>query len=62
MKNWEHVNLANLLKTLKGKVAVSGYRGDLMDELYKDWKMHVGPTKKALSVKEERTEVLWTNY
>jgi DNA adenine methylase len=62
MTDFEHVHLANLLKNVKGKVAISGYRCDLYNELFKDWKMHVAPTKKALSIKSERTEILWTNY
>jgi DNA adenine methylase len=62
MSDQSHVELANLLKTISGKVALSGYRCDLMDELYKDWHRHVARTKKALSIKELRTEILWTNF
>jgi len=62
MSDITHINLANLVKKVKGKVAISGYRCELMDELYKDWNMHVGQTKKALSIKADRTEILWTNY
>ncbi|MDE0471778.1 MAG: DNA adenine methylase [Ekhidna sp.] len=58
----DHINLANVLKRVKGKVAISGYRGDLYDQLFKDWNRHTGPTKKALSIKELRTEILWTNF
>ncbi|MHA1795331.1 MAG: DNA adenine methylase [Promethearchaeota archaeon] len=62
MTDFEHVNLANLLQKVKGKVAISGYRCEMYDELYKDWNIHIAPTKKALSIKSERTEILWTNY
>ncbi|MFC2141141.1 DNA adenine methylase [Acidobacteriota bacterium] len=62
MSNQEHIKLANLLNEVKGKVALSGYRCDLMDELYKGWNIHVARTKKALSVKSDRVEILWTNY
>jgi len=62
MKDFEHIHLANLLRNVKGKVAISGYRCELYDELYKDWNIHIAPTKKALSIKSERTEILWTNY
>lgn len=62
MNDSEHIHLANLLKNIKGKAAISGYRCNLYDELYKDWNIHVAPTKKALSIKSERTEILWTNY
>jgi len=62
MSNFEHIHLANILKNVQGKVAISGYKCDLYDELYGDWNIHVAPTKKALSIKSERTEILWTNY
>lgn len=62
MNDLMHIKLADVLKHVKGKVAISGYRCDLMDELYKDWNMHVAKTKKALSVKSDRTEILWSNY
>lgn len=57
-----HVKLSEILKNVKGKVAISGYRCELMDELYKNWNMQVAKTKKALSIKSDRTEILWTNY
>ncbi|MCX6134513.1 MAG: DNA adenine methylase [Ignavibacteriales bacterium] len=62
MKDGDHERLAALLKTVKGKVAVSGYKCELMDRLYKGWHVHTARTKKALSIKADRTEVLWTNY
>jgi DNA adenine methylase len=62
MSDAEHVMLAKLLKSVSGKVALSGYRCDLMDELYKDWNRHTAKPKKALSIKAERTEILWTNF
>ncbi len=62
MSDLMHIKLAETLKNVTGKVALSGYRCDLFDELYKDWNMHVARTKKALSIKSDRTEILWTNY
>lgn len=62
MSDLMHMNLAEALKNVKGKVAISGYRCELMDKLYKDWNMRVAKTKKALSIKSDRTEILWTNY
>lgn len=62
MTNQEHIELASLLHKVEGKVAISGYKCDLMDELYGDWNVHTAETKKALSVKSDRTEILWTNY
>jgi DNA adenine methylase len=58
----EHIKLHRVLSQVKGKVAISGYHCDLMDELYQDWYIHEEGTKKAHSIKTERAEVLWTNY
>lgn len=69
MSDDEHRQLAELLHNVKGKVAISGYHCDLMNELYGDWQYIEAPTKKAHStntgtnnIKEARTEVLWVNY
>lgn len=62
MSNEEHIRLGNLLNSVKGKVAVSGYDCNLMNDLYKNWNKITAPTKKALSIKSDRTEILWTNY
>ena len=37
MSDAEHIRLASLLSQVKGRVAVSGYRCERMDELYRDW-------------------------
>ncbi len=58
----EHRELASVLYQVKGKVALSSYHCDLMDELYGDWRYIEAPPKKAHSVKKLRTEVLWVNY
>jgi len=62
MTDEDHRALANLLHTVKGQVAISGYRSPLMDELYADWYCTEAPAKKTHSVKTMRIEVLWTNY
>lgn len=58
----EHESLAAALHGCKGKVAVSGYECRLMDRLYASWNRHYSPEKHCHSVKQPRTEVLWTNY
>jgi len=58
----EHEELASVLKGIKGKAAISGYRCDLMDALYKGWRRHDAPAKTCHSVKTVRKESLWTNY
>lgn len=62
MTDQEHTELAQVLHFVKGKVAISGYRCDLMDELYKDFKRYDAPTKICHSVKKPRNETLWINY
>ena len=61
MTDDEHRELAETLRNVDGLVALSGYHCDLMDELYGDWTT-VEYTKRAHSVKQDRTEVLWVNY
>ena len=56
------MELHEVLSSVQGKVAISGYHGALMDALYKEWNVHEEGSKKAHSVKTERVEVLWTNY
>jgi DNA adenine methylase len=62
MTDEEHIELAKMLHNVKGRVALSGYRCDLLDELYGNWNVYEASSKKVHSVKTERTEVLWTNY
>jgi DNA adenine methylase len=62
MTDNDHRELAEVLTNLKGKVALSGYRCELLDKLYKDWNCIESPSKQCLSVKQPRTEILWTNY
>lgn len=58
----DHVNLSKVLGNAKGKVAVSGYRCDLTDSLYRGWRCVCAPEKNCHSVKKPRTEALWMNY
>lgn len=62
MTNEEHEKLAETLKSVKGKVAISGYRCPLMDKLYGKWLRVDAPMKKCHSVKQSRAEALWMNY
>ncbi len=62
MKDGEHRDLAGALNRARGKIAVSGYRCDLMDELYKGWRREEAPPKTCHSIKKVRTETLWMNY
>jgi DNA adenine methylase len=62
MTDTGHIELAKVLNQVKGKVAISGYRCDLMDKLYGGWHCVEAPAKKCHSVKQLRIEALWTNY
>jgi DNA adenine methylase len=62
MTDAQHRELAEVLHSVQGKVALSGYHSRLMDELYGDWRRIEGPEKKVHSVKALRQEVLWVNY
>lgn len=62
MTDDQHRELAEVLKNVQGKVALSSYHCALMDELYGDWNYIEASPKHAHSVKQVRTEVLWINY
>jgi len=58
----DHRLLSKTLHKCKGKVALSGYNCELMEELYSDWKRIDPPSKICHSVKAVRNEALWINY
>jgi DNA adenine methylase len=62
MNDLQHEELAKALHKVKGKVAISSYRCNLMNRLYSDWKCMEAPEKKCHSVKKMRKEALWINY
>ena len=57
----DHRELADVLRSAKAKVAISGYGCTLMEELYAGWRRIEAPEKKCHSIKKPRTEVLWVN-
>lgn len=62
MTDEQHRELAEVLRNVKGKVALSSYHCQLMDELYGDWQRVESKEKIIHSVKTTRKEVLWINY
>jgi len=64
MTDEEHRELAEVLNSVKGMVAISNYQCDLMDELYPapKWIKHIAPARTIHSTKDVRVEALWTNY
>lgn len=57
MTNDDHINLADILKTVEGMVVLSGYNSQLYDSLYGNWEKVERKTHADGAV--ERTEVLW---
>ena len=62
MDDTDHEALADLLGSCAGRVAISGYRGDLADRIYGDFKRIDLPPKMCHSAKSPRQECVWTNY
>ena len=62
MTDKDHRELAYLLHAISGRAVVSGYRTDLYDRLFKDWKRIDAPAKTINSSKGERQESLWLNF
>jgi DNA adenine methylase len=58
----EHRELAVMLRSVKGKAAISGYRNDLMDRLYRGWRRFDAPERACHSTKGMRQESVWMNY
>lgn len=64
MDNHQHRELAEVLNSVEGMVALSNYDCKLMNELYSSskWKKIYSPEKTIHSTKGKRQEVLWVNY
>ena len=64
MTDQQHIELAEILNQAKGKVALSNYDCELMDELYpaNKWTKIYAPAKQINSTHDIRQEVLWVNY
>jgi DNA adenine methylase len=62
MSDFDHLELADRLKRTRGMAAVSGYRSDYMDFLFKGWHRFDAPEMTNHSTKDKRNECLWTNY
>ena len=62
MTDADHIELAETLLEIDGRAAISGYRSDLYDELYRGWRRIDADPKLCHSVRSERQECLWVNY
>ena len=66
MSDEQHIELSELLQSVKGKVALSGYDCELYEKLYTEpkWQKHTYEIRLWASsdAGKKRTECLWTNY
>lgn len=62
MTDREHAELAEVLRSARGAVAISGYRCPLMDRLYDGWRRVDAPPRLCNSSKGQRIESVWLNY
>jgi DNA adenine methylase len=58
----EHVELADLLHSIRGRAVLSGYRTQLYDKLFAQWTRIDAPIKICNSSKGKRQESLWLNF
>jgi DNA adenine methylase len=62
MTDHDHKELSIILQTIRGRAAVSGYRTQLYDKLYRTWNRIDAPVRMINSSKGERQESLWVNF
>jgi DNA adenine methylase len=64
MTDAQHRELAEVLNSVRGKVALSNYDAPLLDRLYPSpqWRKLILPERTNHATKGKRVEVLWTNY
>lgn len=62
MTDNQHRDLAKTLQKIRGRAILSGYRTDLYDDLYRDWRRIDAPERLCHSVRKPRQESLWLNF
>ena len=62
MSDEEHIALADVLSSIRGRAVLSGYRTELYDSLFADWTRIDAPVRTAHSVRKPRQESLWVNF
>lgn len=58
----DHFDLHHYASRIKGRIAISGYKEDIMLDLYKDFNFHEGPKRKNNISSKDAIECIWTNY
>ena len=62
MTEEDHRELADTLRTVRGRVILSGYRTALYDELYRGWRREDADERLCRSVRKPRRESIWLNF
>lgn len=62
MNDNDHVALAETLGGIRGRAVVSGYRTDLYDELFSDWRRVDAPVRLCHATRTPRQESAWLNF
>ena len=62
MSDKEHEDLAGTLSRIRGRAVLSGYRTNLYDRLFAEWKRIDAPERLCRSVRKPRQESLWLNF
>lgn len=62
MTDSDHEELAGVLRTVRGRVVLSGYRTDLYDRLYRQWQRVDAEERNCHSVRKPRQESAWLNF
>ena len=62
MSDNDHAELAETLSGIRGRAVVSGYRTDLYDELFSDWRRVDAPIRLCQATRTPRQESAWLNF
>ncbi|MXX89131.1 MAG: DNA adenine methylase [Boseongicola sp. SB0677_bin_26] len=62
MSDEDHEGLATVLKGVRGRVVLSGYRTSLYDRLYENWRRIDAEEHNCPSVRKPRQESVWLNF
>ena len=62
MTDADHVELSEVLHSIRGRAVLSGYRTDLYDDLYADWRREDAAERICHSVRQTRQESAWLNF
>ena len=62
MTDEEHVELSEVLNGIRGRAILSGYRTDLYDRLYTNWRREDALERVCHSVRKPRQESAWMNF